>query len=70
METKLVVMRVDVSRKTGEVVLLMENACGFRPVMGWPNKKGMEDFAWNLLGICLQEDKRTTEPNDTNNLRR
>ena len=67
MEVKLAAMRVDVSRETGEVMLLMETACGFRPVMGWQNKKGMEDFAWALLGICLQDDERAKEPNDTNN---
>jgi len=65
MELKLAVMRVDVSLETGEVMLLMETACGFRPVMGWPNKKEMEDFAWSLLGICLQDDKRETESKNT-----
>lgn len=67
MEAKLATMRVDVSRETGEFTLLIETACGFRPVMGWPNKKGMEDFAWTLLGICSQEDRRMTAPGDINN---
>jgi len=57
-EVKLAVMRVEVSRETGEVMLLMETACGFRSIMGWPNKKGMEDFAWTLLGICSQEEEK------------
>ncbi len=55
MEVKLSAMRVDVSRETGEVRLFMDTACGFRPVISWPGKNGMEDFAMALLGICSQE---------------
>jgi hypothetical protein len=54
METKLACMQVEVSKETGEVMLLIETACGLRPVMGWPNINGMEDFAMALLNICLQ----------------
>ena len=54
METKLACMQVEVSKETGEVMLLIETACGLRPVMGWPDINGMEDFAMALLGICLQ----------------
>jgi len=52
METRLAVLRVDVSKETGEVMILMETTCGFRPVIGWPNVGGMQDFAETLLGIC------------------
>ena len=52
-ETRLAVLRVDVSKETGEVMILMETTCGFRPVIGWPNVGGMQDFAETLLGICL-----------------
>jgi len=52
MELRLAVLRVDVSKETGEVMLFMENGCGFRPVMGWPNVNGFQDFAETLLGIC------------------
>jgi len=54
METKLACMQVEVSKETGEVMLLIETACGLRPVMGWPDVNGMEDFAMGLLSICLQ----------------
>jgi len=53
METRLAVLRVDVSKETGEVMILMETTCGFRPVIGWSNVGGMQDFAETLLSICL-----------------
>lgn len=52
MKTRLANLQVDVSRETGEVMLLVETACGLRPVMGWPDVNGMHTFAENLLGIC------------------
>jgi len=51
-KTKLAVLRVDVTKETGEVMLLVETTCGFRPVMGWPDVSGLKDFANNLLRIC------------------
>lgn len=51
-ETKLAVLQVEVSKETGEVMLLIETACGLRPVMGWPDVNGLQDFAKTLLGIC------------------
>ena len=36
MKTKLTVLQVEVSKETGEVMLLINTACGLRPVMGWP----------------------------------
>lgn len=47
-------MQVEVSEETGEVMLLIETACGLRRVMGWPNLNGMQDFAMALLRICSQ----------------
>ena len=70
MEVELKVIRIDVSRETGQVMLLIETERGFKPVLGWPNKKVMKDFARNLMGICTQDDERTTEPDDTNKKRR
>jgi hypothetical protein len=61
METKLACMQVEVSKETGEVMLLIETACGLRPVMGWPDINGMEDFAMALLGICLQVGEKDTK---------
>jgi hypothetical protein len=52
METKLAALQVEVSKETGEVMLFIETACGLRPVMGWPNLSGLQDFAENLLGFC------------------
>jgi hypothetical protein len=70
MEVELKVIRIEVSRETGEVKLLIETDLGFKPVLGWPNRKVMKDFARTLLGICMQDDERTIEPDDTNKKRR
>jgi len=46
--------RVDVSRETGEVTLWMattETACGFSPILGWPNIDGVKEFGGKLLGV-------------------
>lgn len=58
MKTKLANMQVEVSKETGEVMLFIETACGLRPVIGWPNIIGMEDFALALLGICSREGEK------------
>jgi len=57
-DTKLAVFRVDVSKETGQVMLLVETGCGMRPVMGWPSINGMEDFTIALLGICSHEEEK------------
>jgi len=54
METRLAILRVDVSKENGEVMLLIETACGFRPVIGWPNVSGFQDFTNTLVDICSQ----------------
>jgi hypothetical protein len=46
--------RLDVSRETGAATLWMatsETACGFKPVLAWPNMDGVRDFAYILLNI-------------------
>jgi hypothetical protein len=60
-ETKLAVLRIDVSKETGEIMLLIETACGFRPVIGWPNVNGLHDFANNLLGVCSNINSQDVE---------
>jgi hypothetical protein len=65
MEVALKVIQVKVSRENGEVMLLIETDNGFKPILGWPNKKIMGDFARSLLKICSQDDERAMEPNDT-----
>ena len=47
----MALFRVDVSRETGEVVLLIATNCGFKPVMGWPSTDGLKEFAEMLLDI-------------------
>jgi hypothetical protein len=56
--TKMARFRVDTSRETGEVVLLIETECGFRTVMGWPDTDRLREFAEMLLGICSCIDTR------------
>lgn len=62
LDTKLAIFRVDVSKDTGQVMLLIETGCGMRPVMGWPDISGMEDFARVLLGICSQAGDKNNFP--------
>lgn len=52
--------RVDTSQETGEVMLLIETKCGFRPVMGWPDIGSLKRFAEMLMVICA----RINEKND------
>ena len=54
METRLAVLRVEVSKESGEVMLLIETACGFRPVIGWPDVGALQVFAETLFYICSQ----------------
>jgi len=58
MKTNMAHFRLDTSRDTGEVMLLIETKCGFRPVMGWPDTDSLKDFAEILIGICtrIEED--------------
>ena len=52
MNTKMARFRVDASRETGEVMLLIETECGFRPVMGWPDAVRLREFTEMLMGVC------------------
>jgi hypothetical protein len=58
METKLACLQIEVSKETGEVMLLIQTTCGLRPVMGWPDINGLENFAVALLGICSEVGKK------------
>lgn len=53
--------RVDNSRETGEIMLLIETQCGFRPVTGWPDTGSFREFAKMLIGICAQIDEKNDE---------
>jgi hypothetical protein len=44
--------RVDAYRETGELMLLIETQCGYRPVMGWPDIASLREFAEMLMNVC------------------
>lgn len=58
METRRAFFRVESSRETGEVKLSIATACGFRPVMAWPDTVRLREFTGMLLGICDRIDRR------------
>ena len=58
METSRAFFRVESSRETGEVTLSIATACGFRPVMAWPDTTRLREFTGMLLGICDRIDHR------------
>ncbi len=62
--------RIDVSRETGEVLLLMEAKCGFKYVLGWHNAEGLKEFAQMLLGVCgnIEADKDIRRGDSDNSL--
>jgi hypothetical protein len=52
--------RLDVSRETGAATLWMaagETACGYKPVLTWPDIHGVENFALMLLEIARRREK-------------
>jgi hypothetical protein len=49
--------RIDISRETETVVLYMESACGFRPLIGWSNMDGVKEFAEMLLDIYHHDNR-------------
>lgn len=53
--------RIDVSRETGEIMLLTQAPCGFRPTIGWSNLQDVKEFAEMLLSfydIRKEEEER------------
>lgn len=61
-ETKMARFRVDASRDTGEVMLMIETECGYRPVMGWPDAERLKEFAEMLIGVYSSIDDRNNDP--------
>jgi len=45
----MTLFRIDASRETGAVMLLMEVPCGFKPIIGWNGLEGVKEFAEMLL---------------------
>jgi hypothetical protein len=68
METKMARFRVDSSHETGEVMLLIETKCGFRPVMGWPDTNSCQRFAEMLMGICVQINEKSDEVRESSDV--
>ena len=63
----MTVFRIDVCRKSGEVMLWMESPCGLKPVIGWQGLNGVREFAEMLLEFynCRKEEKdRITRVSD------
>ena len=58
---KMTSFRIDVSRETGEVMLLMAVPCGFRPIIGWANVEGMKEFTEMLLDFYNSREKERDE---------
>ena len=53
--------RMDVHRKSGEVMLWMETLYGLKPIIGWTDLEGIREFAEMLLklysGVKEEKDK-------------
>ena len=63
----MTLFRMDVSRETGAVMLYIESACGFRPLVGWSSMDGAKEFAEMLLDIYHRrnrEEDRIREVSD------
>ena len=63
----MTLFRMDVSRETGAVMLYMESACGFRPLIGWSSMDGVKEFATLLLDLYRRrngEEDRIREVSD------
>lgn len=59
--------RLDVSQETGEATLWMETeetACGYKPILAWPNMESVRDFALMLLDIDRYRQEEMCEPLD------
>ena len=67
----MTLFRIDVSRETGGVMLLMEVPCGFKPIIGWPHLEGMKEFTNMLLGFynSRKEERDKVEKVSDNLLR-
>jgi hypothetical protein len=45
----MTVYRIDISKKSGAVMLWIEDRYGLKPVMGWDSLEGVKEFAEMLL---------------------
>ena len=51
--------RMDVHRRSGEVMLWLETLYGPKPIMGWADLEGVREFAEMLLDFHSSRRKRT-----------
>jgi len=56
----MMLFRLDVSRKSGEVMLWRETPWGLKPIIGWADVEGVKEFAEMLLDFY----NRTNEERD------
>lgn len=67
----MTVFRIDVHRKSGEVLMWIETLCGLRPIIGWADLEGVKEFAEMLLDFYnrRKEEKDKIEKVSDNLLR-
>ena len=63
----MTLFRIDVSKKTGEVMLWMEAPCGFKPVMGWARLESVREFSEMLLDFYNGIKEGSDEIEEGNN---
>ena len=64
----MTVFRLDVHRKSGEVMLWMETSCGLKPIIGWAEPEGVREFAKMLLDFYearMEEGDKAKEISDS-----
>ena len=57
----MTLFRIDISRQTGAVMLLMEAPCGFKPIIGWAHLEGVKEFAEMLLEFYNSRKEESNE---------
>jgi hypothetical protein len=65
---KMTVFRIDVHRKSGEVMLWMETPCGPKPIIGWADLQGVREFSGMLLDFYearMEEKDKIKETSDS-----
>ena len=63
----MTVFRIDISRKSGEVMLWMETPCDSKPIVAWANLEGVKEFADMLLNFYnsrKEEEHKVKEVSD------
>ena len=61
----MTLFRMDISKESDTVMLYMESACGFRPLIGWSSVDGMKEFAEMLLATYHHRDREKSRIRET-----